>query len=175
LDDVVDRIPAGPPADRIDAAGNIGRGTLTGVELTARLPVPGLPGGTLKASGTFQDADVRDPVTLRHRTISELPERKFEVELRDDLPAIHLSWGVEYQSESESIDFRLLERDAQRKSRQLDAFVETTAVAGLTLRVTMLSILDDAQLRERRFYGADTERSEWRPGHWFLFSMSGSF
>jgi hypothetical protein len=175
LDDVVDRIPAGPPADRTDAAGNIGRGTLTGVELSARLPVPGLPGGALKASGTFQDAVVRDPVTGRHRTISEFPERKLEVELREDLPAVRLSWGVKYQAESESVVFRLLERDAQRKSRQMDAFVETTAVAGLTLRVTMLSILDDAQRRERRFYGADTERSAWHPGHWFLFSMSGSF
>jgi hypothetical protein len=81
---------------------------------------------------------------------------------------------VSYQSESESVDFRLLERDAQRKSRQLDAFVETTA-AGLTFRITMLSILDDAQRRERRFYGTTTERSEWHPGHWFLFSMNGSF
>jgi hypothetical protein len=174
LDDVVDRIPAGPPADRTDAAGNIGRGSLTGVELSARLPIPVLPGATLKAAGTFQDADVRDPVTHRHRTISEFPERRFTLELRDDLPAARLSWGVSYQSESESVDFRLLERDAQRKSRQLDAFVETTA-AGLTFRITMLSILDDAQWRERRFSGTTTERSEWHPGHWFLFSMNGSF
>jgi hypothetical protein len=175
LDDVVDRIPAGPPTRRTDAAGNIGPGTLTGIELSARLPVPGLPGGTFKASGTFQDADVRDPVTRRHRTISEFPERKFDAELRQDLSAAHLSWGVTYRAESESIDFRLIERDAQRKSRQLDAFVETTAFAGLTLRLTMLSILDDPQMRERRFYGSDVERSEWHPGHWFLISMSGSF
>jgi hypothetical protein len=82
---------------------------------------------------------------------------------------------VTWWSESESIAYRLLERDAQRKSRQLDAFVETTAIAGLTLRLTMLSILDDPQLRERRVYSSYTERSEWRPGHWVLFSMSGSF
>ena len=182
LDDVVDLIPAGPPTARIDAAGNIGRGTLQGVEINARLPLPLLPGGALKATGTFQHADVRDPLTFRHRTISEFPERKFHVELREDIPSARLSWGLTYESESESVEHRLLERDAQRKSRQLDAFIETTAVSGLTLRLTMLSILDDPQLRERRFYSpdrrgdlTDVERSRWQPGHWILFSMSGSF
>jgi hypothetical protein len=182
LDDVVDLIPAGPPTARIDAAGNIGRGTLTGIEINARAPLPLLPGGTIKASGTFQDADVRDPLTLRHRTISEFPERKFKLELREDIPSARLSWGLAWQSESESVQYRLLERDAQRKSRQLDAFVETTALAGLTLRLTVLSLTDDPQLRDRRFYSPDrrddlteVERSRWQPGHWLLFSMSGSF
>jgi len=152
------------------------------VEIAARLPIPRLPGGTLKASGTFQDTEVRDPLTLRHRTISAFPERVFEVELREDIPAARLSWGITCQSKSESVEHRLLERDSKRKGRQVDAFVETTAVRGLTLRLTMLSILDDPQVRERRFYApdrrgdlTDVERSRWQPGHWFLFSMSGSF
>jgi hypothetical protein len=183
LGDVVDLIPAGPPAERIDAPGNIGRGTLTGVELSARLALGRLlPGGTLKAAGTFQDADVRDPVTRRHRTISEFPERTLKVDLREDLPAVKLSWGMSYTAESQALKHRLIELDATRKSRQLDAFLETSAVAGLTIRLTMLSILDDAQLRERRFYAPDragtlieSESSRWQPGHWWLLSVSGSF
>jgi hypothetical protein len=183
LDDVVDLIPAGPPDARIDAPGNIGRGTLTGIEISARAPLsPVLPGGTLKASGTFQDADVLDPVTLRHRAISEFPERQYKVDLREDIPGVKLSWGLTYTAESESVKHRLVERDAGRKSRQLDAFVETTAVRGLTIRLTLLSLLEDAQRRERRFYEPDragslieTETSRWQPGHWWLISMSGSF
>ena len=182
LDDVVDLVPSGPPSDRSDAAGNIGRGSLTGVEIAARLPLPLLPGGTLKATGTFQDADVRDPLTLRHRTISVFPERQFVVELREDIPGARVSWGVTCQSQSESVEHRLLERDSKRKGRQVDAFIETTALRGLTLRLTMLSVLDDPQDRERRHYSPDrrgdlteVERSRWQPGHWFLFSMSGSF
>jgi TonB-dependent receptor-like protein len=183
LDDVVDLVPAGPPSDRIDVAGNLGRGSLLGVEISARLPLsPLLPGGALKASGTLQSTDVRDAVTFERRRISELPERRLQVELRDDLPAARLSWGLAWKSESSSVKYRLREIDAERASRQLDAFVETTAIRGLTVRLTMLSILDDAQRRERRFYAPDraddrvqTETSRWHPGHWWLLSMSGSF
>jgi outer membrane receptor protein involved in Fe transport len=183
LDDVVDLIPAGPPAQRIDAPGNIGRGTLTGVEISARVPLSRLlPGASLKAAGTFQDAEVRDAVTGRHRTISGFPARRLRMDLREDIPGAKLTWGVSWTAESESVKYRLIERDSARKSRQLDAFVETTALEGLTLRLTLLSILDDAQLRERRFYSpdragslAETETSRWHPGRWWLISMSGSF
>jgi hypothetical protein len=183
LDDVVDLIPVGPPAQRIDAPGNIRRGTLTGIEISARTPLaPLLSGGSLKLAGTFQDAMVRDPVTGRRRTISEFPERKLRVDLREDIPGVKLSWGVSWTAESESVKHRLIERDAGRKSRQLDAFIETTALEGFTVRLTLLSILDDAQQRERRFYSPDragtlveTESSRWHPGHWWLISMSGSF
>jgi outer membrane receptor protein involved in Fe transport len=183
LDDVVDFIPVGSPAERIDAPGNIGRGSLTGVEISARAPLSRLlPGGTLKVSGTFQDAQARDPVTLRHRTISEFPERRLKADLREDIPGAKLSWGLSYTAESESVKHRRAELDAGRKSRQLDAFVETTAVPGFTIRLTLLSLLDDAQLRERRFHSPDragnsveTETSRWQPGHWWLLSVSGSF
>ena len=183
LDDVVDLVPAGTPPDRIDVAGNLGRGSLLGVEISARLPLaPLFPGAALKASGTVQSSDVRDAVTFARRPISELPEQRLQVELRDDLPAAKLSWGVAWKSESSSVKYRLREIDAERPSRQLDAFVETTSIPGLTVRLTMLSILDDAQRRERRFYAPDRggdlaqiETSRWQPGHWWLLSMSGSF
>jgi hypothetical protein len=182
LDDVVALVPVGLQGARVDAAGNIGRGTLTGVEVAARVPLTALlPGGSLKASGTFQESEVRDPVTARWRPISEVPANKYVLELRDDLPAVPLTWGVTFTAESEIASYRLRERDATRKSRQLDAFVETTAVRGFTVRLTMLSILGDTQRRTRRFYLPDRagdpgerERSAWYPGNWWLLSVSGS-
>ncbi len=182
LDDVSDLVPFGPPQSRIDAPGNIGSGTLTGIELSARTPLRWLPGGTLSISGTVQDAVVRDPVTLRHRTISDFPDSTCKSELRQDLGAAKFSWGVSYGGESARVDHRLLERDAHRKSRSLDVFAETSVLGPFKLRLSMLSILGDDELRERRFYAPDragtlasSESTRLRPGHWWLLTLSGGF
>ena len=53
LDDVVDFVPIGAPGALIDAPGNIGRGTIDGLELSLRLPLTAvLPGGTFTMGGT---------------------------------------------------------------------------------------------------------------------------
>jgi outer membrane receptor protein involved in Fe transport len=179
LDDVVDFVPVGPSDD--DARGNIGRGRLSGVEVVMRVPLdPLLPAGSLQASGTWQDSDVRDPVTGEHRQISSVLRREIQAELRQDLAAMKLSWGVAFTGESSRTDFRFTETDRTRASSSLDAFVETTALKGFKLRLQMLSILDAAQLRERRFYAQDragvltgSEASRWHPGYRWLLTLSG--
>ncbi len=183
LDDVADFIPVGPPDDRIDAPGNIGRGDLLGAEISLRLPLGKLlEGGSLTVSGTLQDAEVRDPVTGSRRTISDFPEEQVKAELRQDLNSAKLAWGVSFTGEGNRTDFRRAEIDRRRKSRSLDAFIETTAFAAFKIRLTMLSALDDPETRSRRFYAPDRagapigrEISERSPGHWWLLSVSGGF
>ncbi|HEU5135394.1 MAG TPA: TonB-dependent receptor [Steroidobacteraceae bacterium] len=182
LDDVVDLIPQGPPAARIDAPGNIGSGTLDGIEVSLQLPLGRvLPGGKFSLSGIWQDSSVRDPVTLVERPISGLVERKGKAELRQDLPAAKLSWGVSFAAESATFTHRLKELDTQQKSSSLDVFVETALIPRFTVRLSMLSILDDAETRTRRFYTPDRagslsgfEDGQRRPGHWWLLSVTGS-
>lgn len=183
LDDVADFLPVGPPGARVDAPGNIGGGSLRGVEISGRVPLdPVLPGGTLTASGTLQDAQARDPVTGERRLLSDFLRHQLKVELREDLVTAKLSWGLSFTGESAKTSYRLAERDTTRKSSSLDAFVETQAISGFKLRLTVLSILDAAEERDRRFFVPDRagapesfEVSARHPGHWWLLSLTGAF
>jgi hypothetical protein len=182
LDDVVDLIPQGPPDKRIDAPGNIGRGTLDGVEASLQLPLARvLPGGKFDLSGIWQDSRVRDPVTMEQRGISDFVERRIKAGLRQDLPDTKINWGVSYTGESASTAHRLAELDRQRESSSLDVFVESSLIPNFTVRLTMLSILDDPETRRRSFYTPDrtgslssVESGLRHPGHWWLLSVSGS-
>jgi hypothetical protein len=186
LDEVKDLIPIVTPTRSFDAPGNIGRGTLQGAELNLRLPVAFLPGGTFSASGTLQHAQVRDPVTGEHRTISGLVERQLKAELRQDLQGAKVAWGVSFTGESAATTWRLLETDRKGTSSSLDLFIEGavpfTQRGGLKLRLAMLSVLDDAETRLRRSYLPDrtgtftgSEAGARQPGHRWLLSASGSF
>jgi hypothetical protein len=183
LDDVNDFIPAGTADERFDAPGNIGTGLLRGVEVALTLPLTRLlPGGTLNVSGTWQEAETHDPVTGELRGISGVIGKNLKTELRQDLPAHKLAWGVGFTDQSATTDWRLSEIDSRGKSSSLDLFVETTALAGFKLRLSMISALGDPETRDRRLYlpdragsAAGREWSERYPGHWWLLSVSGGF
>jgi hypothetical protein len=183
LDDVVDLVPVGPPGNQIDAAGNIGEGTLAGVELSLQLPLSELlPGGTFNLSATWQDSRVRDPVTQEWRDISDLPEQMIEIELRQDLVAQKLAWGMTFETSSAESDYRLAEIDTFHAPRRLDAFIETSVFATVKVRLSVFSILDDKEGRDRQFYDPDRtgvlvlrETSRFEPGYWWMLQASGSF
>ena len=182
LDDVNDLIPVGPADDRFDSPGNIGRGSLNGLELAVRVPLKFLPGGSLNVTGTIRDAEVRDPLTHQRRGISELVERQVKAEFRQDLPGPRFAWGASFTGESAATQWRLEETDRKGKSSSLDLFVETGILAGFKLRLSMVSALGDPETRVRHFHDPDRtgvstgrEIGERRPGYWWLVSVSGSF
>jgi hypothetical protein len=182
LDDVVDFVPVGPPDALIDAPGNIGHGTMGGVELSLRLPLqPLLPGGTLTIAGTWQQTDVVDPLTSRHRQISDFVEDRIKVELRQDLNAAKLAWGLTFQGSNADADFRSSEIDSYRELQQLDAFIETTWIAGTKIRLIMQNVLGDFEQRDRRFYSPDRngalaqrEIAAFYPDMWWMLTVSGN-
>ncbi len=183
LDDVADFIRVESNDGPVDAPGNIGQGSLTGVELVLRLPLePMLPGGTFSLSGTYQDSEVTDPLTGRSRSISELAELQGRAELRQDLNAAKFAWGLTFTGESAKSEYRVNVIDTQRKSSSLDAFVETTAFGGFKLRLTMVSMLGNRETRNRAFYEPDRaanysgrETGARSPGYWWLVTVTGGF
>ena len=183
LDDVVDFVPVGPPDGLIDAPGNIGSGKEYGAELSLRMPLkPILPGGTLTVSGTWRENDVVDPLTGEHRQISDFSENNIKAELRQDLNIAKLAWGFNYQGSSADSDFRSSEIDRFRELHRLDAFIETTWIAGTKIRLVMQNILDGAEERDRRFYDPDRngvlalrERAAFYPDMWWMLTVSGNF
>jgi hypothetical protein len=182
LDDVNDFIPVSTADRRLDVPGNIGRGSLDGLELALRVPVKWLPGGSLSVSSLLQEADVRDPVTGARRGISELVERRVKAEFRQDLQSSKFAWGASFVGESAVASWRLDEIDRKGKSGSLDLFVEAAALRGLRLRLSMVSVLGDPETRARHFFEPDRagrlsgrETGQRLPGYWWLLSASGSF
>jgi hypothetical protein len=183
LDDVVDFVPVGPAGDQFDAPGNIGSGTLLGAAFTVRLPLKKLlPGGTLIVDAIFSDSQATDPTTGRQRDISEYIEDELSAQLRQDLTTLKLAWGLTFESFSPDTDYKLREVDSFRQLRMLNAFVETTLIDGFKIRLTANSITSDTEVRDRRFYEPDRtgqlevrELSHFRPGTWWLLTISGNF
>jgi hypothetical protein len=183
LDDVVDFVPVGPPGALIDAPGNIGRGTIDGLELSLRLPLGrAVPGGTFTMGGTFRDTDVRDPLTGVHRRISDFIESELKAELRQDLSAAKLAWGVNYLTHTTDFDYRSNEINSFRELDRVDLFVETTALAGAKVRLELWNVLDDTEGRDRRLFSPDRngvlssrETARFHPGMWWMLTMTGNF
>jgi hypothetical protein len=182
LDDVVDFVPLGPSGARFDARANIGEGNIIGAEVSLRVPLRRvLPGGTLSIAGKWRDSEVTDPLTGEKRQISNFAENNVRVDLRQDLSAAKLAWGMKYEGWSHDADFRLTEIDRFRGLHRLDFFVETTALANLKMRIEMQNVLDGTEVRNRKFYAPDRnaalssgERFYFYPGHYWLFSVSSS-
>jgi hypothetical protein len=183
LDDVNDLVPVTDGDRRIDSPGNIGAGSLLGTQIALRVPLTGLlPGGSLNVSGTIQDARARDPLTGARRDISDFVERQVKAELRQDLQASKLSWGISFLGESGISLYRVDEIDRKTKSSSLDLFVETGIFQAFKVRLAMISAMNDAENRVRVFYAPDRagaltsiERGSRPPGHWWLLTLSGGF
>jgi hypothetical protein len=99
IDDVVDRVLVVTPDDVFDAPGNIGSGrrdTLA-LELSAPLDRFGFIGGHLRSSALWRRSRVTDPVTGESRPISEENPVEATIELNQDLPALRMNWGIEFE------------------------------------------------------------------------------
>jgi len=183
LSDAVDLVPVGPPGARFAAPGNIGGGDVSGLHLNLRLPLqPIIPGGVVTLDTTWRHAAITDPLTGERRTISDFRDHELVAEFRQDRPADRIAWGIKYTGQARRTRFLLDEIDRRRDSPSLDAWIETTMVAGLKLRLTLLSLLGTPERRERIFFAPDRtgaadriERSERRPGSWLLLTASGNF
>jgi hypothetical protein len=141
-----------------------------------------LPGGTLSVNGTWSDSEVRDPLTARDREIGDSVARTVKVELRQDLNAARVAWGVSYLASDPESDYRIDDIDSVQELQRVDAFVETTAIEGFKLKLIAYNALSDTEYRRRRFYAPDrrgtlafTERANFRPGTWWLLTLSSSF
>ncbi len=183
LDDVVDFVPIDAGGGPFDAPGNIGEGEIFGMEVSLRVPLrPVLRGGTLSVTGSWRDTEVTDPVTGTRRHISDAVRSEIQVDLRQDLSAAKLAWGMSYQGRSIESDFRLDEIDSFRQLHQLNVFVETTVIESFKVRLEAQSALNGAEMRERKFYSPDRngllvgrERTYFYPGHWWMLTVSSAF
>lgn len=175
------------PSDDVsfDAPGNIGEADAWSLETQLTLPLRAiLPGAQVTASGTFWQTEVTDPITGRARDFSGRAESEISINFRQDLNSLQLAWGLTYFKQAQNQSFRFNEIDTYEEGPWIDAFVESTAIEGLRMRLVAANIFDGEIKRERRFFAPDRAGSvdrienrlrEFAYDPWFVFSVSGSF
>lgn len=182
ISDVEDILPIG---DGLEVPGNIGAGVRRGfrAEGSAPLDAFGLVGGRLDFSGEYQFSEVMDPVTGEMRRLSD--ERGWEaaVEFRQDLPAQQWAWGWDVNFYDERLFFGLDERNVRRNTPDFNAFVETTRLAGMRIRLNMENLLNEGFDRDRTVFDGVRgvapvrfrELRERNSGREIVLSLSGNF
>lgn len=158
VEDVQDFIPRTVPLGTFDAPGNIGDGTRTGIELRGALPIGELlPNAELRFSGLWQETDVTDPITGESRRFSGERDWNYNVSFRHDLPELKLAWGASAAAQSDRQDFKAAEDILHdRPDARFDLFVDSTMIAGITVRLSASNIFHPEEFRTRTFYAANS-------------------
>lgn len=157
IDDVNDLLPL---SGVLEVPGNIGSATRAGVrgELTLPLDAIGLRNGRMDASGQWQTSRVDDPLTGLPRALSSERQWRANIAIRQDLTDKRLAWGMIMFSRDVFPLFGLDEIDIQGQRADMDVFIESRALAGLRVRLTVEDLLSDGEDRDRRVFAGN--RSE---------------
>jgi len=197
IDDVLDLLPM---TDTNAVPGNIGDGRRWGMEFESTIPMDwlGLSGSRLSFTARWQNSSVIDPVTGAKRVLSaqggtpayrslsnvNLNNRYFlRLNYRQDFQAERVSWGWMVTERNERPLFKVNELDVYDEGYAADAFIETTRLLGLKIRLQGENLLFFNETRERTVF---TGRRDLSPisfreerdnfnGRKITFSISGSF
>ena len=154
IDDVNDLLPL---SGVLEVPGNIGSGTRAGFRGEATLPLDGigLVNGRMDASAQWQTSSVDDPLTALSRALSDERQWEANIQIRQDLQAQHLAWGVLLFARDKFPQFGLDEIDFRGQRADMDVFIETRAIDGLRIRLTIEDLLRDGESRDRRVFDGD--------------------
>ncbi len=128
-----------PDVELVAGLGNIGDGTNDVAEVSLTLPLGplGLEGGELKATGSWVVSEVTDPLTGETRRISGQRPDNLNVNFRQDLPALNLTFGLGWFGGWEEDYYYLEEVQSLRLSHFYSSFVEWKPNPNFTLRAEL--------------------------------------
>jgi hypothetical protein len=168
-----------------EAIGNAGDARQWGLTGSLTLPLNDvLPGLVLTTEMEILDSQITDPVTGLDRRLSNgnHEDPYYFAELRRDDAGNQLAYGVSYEHGFSAITWRLNERERLDYGAQWNAFIETTKIEGLKIRLESRSLAGERFRRTRDFYDPDrsgdlvaTEQRKSRRGAFVKLSVSGSF
>ncbi|MDT8427475.1 MAG: TonB-dependent receptor plug domain-containing protein [Pseudomonadales bacterium] len=159
IEDVIGKIDISPsPAQILSANGNIGRGSVSALQLdtSIRLGFLSFPGMLLTTSVLVRAAEVEDPFSGEDRRIPPFDRGNFKIGFRHDQPAIGVNYGLNYQGafQGNRPIFDIDRVDDINQAETLSLFLETTSFLGATIRFEANNVLDDVMCRNRiRFDG----------------------
>jgi hypothetical protein len=185
VEDASDLVPIFDPMSGFffDAPGNIGEGENRIAQIKTTLPVGQfIKGGLFEVYLSYVDTEVTDPTTLKLRPVSSNSDFYYEIEFRQDLPALKLSWGFEFEKATENRFFRVAESETFEEGPFLYAFVESTRFPRAKVRLFAHNLLDTEFRRERRFFTPNragsfvrSEERERQFGRFVGIEVSGNF
>lgn len=143
--------------DRSEAVGNIPSGIRQGLDLDLTLPLAGLglTGGEFTLNWAWRESEITDPLTGKVREFSDNDGNQFEAGIRQDLPARKLSWGAWYWQGDARRDFRRDQVFRWPEAMNWGAWVETTAIRGLTIELGAEGVPDRRFQRYRAIWAGD--------------------
>lgn len=152
---VVDSTTAPVTTATFDAPGNIGDGQRTYLLVEAAIPLDrlGLSGARLDVSGMLRDSQVTDPTTGETRRYMGNEDWRLSMDFRQNFTEQKLAWGWGYYNQGNEDAFRYDQSMVWTyASPRVNAWIETTAIDGMTLRLTWGDFLPSVRERERTFY-----------------------
>ncbi len=134
--------------------GNIGNGTNDEISFNLTLPLAnlGLKGAELKIETEWENSEVTDPLTGEKRRISGQRPQEINLNFRQDLPELNLTFGLGYFQGWEETFYQIDVVEHLELRNFYHSFVEWKPNTGFTLRAE-LSNLDPFKFNiERRIY-----------------------
>lgn len=140
-----------------EAIGNIPSAQRQGanVDLTVPLDGMGLTGGEFTLNWRWRESEVRDPLTRQIRELGGNDGNAFEAGVRQDLPARKLSWGAWYWQGEARRDYRRDQTFRWPEAMNWGAWVETTAIRGLTIELGAEGVPDRRFQRYRAIWAGN--------------------
>ncbi len=181
VQDVVDSIPVSPTEEALGNLADPAVIWLAGMEGTLLLDPLGWTGAKIDFDGKYIDARVKDPLTGARRRVSGEAIYTLSANLRHDIPGSNWAWGGSVEAYDQAANVRLdqVQRSFSTKP-QTTLFVENKDVLGLTVRATVINLLDSRDGYERTAYVgrrtgpvAFTEDRSRGYGRIWAFSVSG--
>ncbi len=158
IEDAIGKIDISPSATQIlSANGNTGDGEIYGINLDAsiRYSVFGLPAALITAGVLVQDSTTIDPMGGFERRIVPYDRGNFRLGVRQDLPALGLSVGMNYRIGFEGnrriVDIDKI--DVVGVPRTLNLFAEKRAFGGFVFRLDANNMTDGERCRTRERFG----------------------
>ena len=158
IEDTIGKIDISPSATQIlSANGNTGDGEIYGINVDAsiRYSVFGLPAALITAGVLVQDSTTIDPMGGFERRIVPYDRGNFRLGVRQDLPALGLSVGMNYRIGFEGnrriVDIDKI--DVVGVPRTLTLFAEKRAFGGFVFRLDANNMTDGERCRTRERFG----------------------
>jgi outer membrane receptor for ferrienterochelin and colicins len=160
--DVIERIDvSSSPTDLASASGNIGDGTVYGLNLNAsiRMNMINLPNLLVTSGFNVQDSKITDPFLGVERRFANNNRGRFQLGFRHDIPSLRLNYGLNWNNRFDGNMKRYDIDDIELSAGDpnVSAFVEFVAFKDITFRFDARNATNNNQCRERqRYVGAIT-------------------
>lgn len=160
--DVIERIDISPsPTNLQSANGNIGDGTMYGLNLSGslRMNIIGMPNLLVTSDLNVQDSEITDPFLGIERRFQTYNRGRLQLGFRHDIPSLRMNYGLNWNNrfDGNMKRYDLDDIELSAGDPNVSAFVEFVAFNGLTFRFDARNATNNNSCRERqRFLGPIT-------------------